>query len=342
MLLTGAGGCGKSYFACNKKSWVDKLFVCDAYRTTEDKKEEYNIKTAVVALLLRGRHANKLHIHPSVIICDEATKYHGQILTLMKQFPYSKFVILADVNHIGEPYQLADWNTEEKFPMNLFDTKKNFTDDRRCKDPKLAELKKELRKEDFNMKEIINKCQKITVDEIKKVYKKTDYVLVARRSCSKKVERCTEDHINEEELKSMESTKQKNKYIKQCKIDQKECKDPNHLEKVSCGEHWCRHPAKKYTKQIQYYSKLLWDSGEKYMMIKRNKKYENGTILFEKPDVHKSLYEPRHAFTVHSIQGMTIKRPHKIFIDVSKFWLKEMLYVAISRAEYLDQIYIIL
>ena len=51
--------------------------------------------------------------------------------------------------------------------------------------------------------------------------------------------------------------------------------------------------------------------------------------------------ELRHGFTIHQIQGETIYKPNKIFIDLRNMFAKEMIYTAVSRAEYINQIYLI-
>jgi len=88
---------------------------------------------------------------------------------------------------------------------------------------------------------------------------------------------------------------------------------------------------------------------EKYYIIKTDKKYCNGEIVYERPDneyynedVDRSGktgdYQLRHAYTIHSIQGETAK--HNLYVD-NKYIEPRAIYTALSRAEYLSQIYII-
>ena len=72
---------------------------------------------------------------------------------------------------------------------------------------------------------------------------------------------------------------------------------------------------------------------EKYIITENKGEYCNTQIVFEKPEVK---HELRHAFTIHSIQGETAT--HKLFIDLNKMTSLRMLYTAISRAQYFDQI----
>ncbi len=81
---------------------------------------------------------------------------------------------------------------------------------------------------------------------------------------------------------------------------------------------------------------------KKYLVIKGNKSYDTGTVLLSDKPLAQKYLEERYSFTCHQIQGETVLGPNKIFIDINDmFQVKQMLYVALSRAEYLDQIYII-
>lgn len=81
-----------------------------------------------------------------------------------------------------------------------------------------------------------------------------------------------------------------------------------------------------------------------------NIEVNNGTIIKDDSNImvrkkkhptEKLSIEERHAFTCHQIQGSTIKGA-KIYIDIENMFDKvRMLYVAISRAEYIDQLRII-
>ena len=88
---------------------------------------------------------------------------------------------------------------------------------------------------------------------------------------------------------------------------------------------------------IKYYNDLL--EKEKYLITKNNKKYSNGEILHKKPDeLKESFYEKRNNFTIHQVQGRTIQE--KIFISEDGIFDGGQLYVAVSRAVSIDQIYI--
>lgn len=78
---------------------------------------------------------------------------------------------------------------------------------------------------------------------------------------------------------------------------------------------------------------------EKYYVTKNNQFYDNGNIIIS--DKKPLGSEIRHAFTIHSIQGQTCKT--KLFIDLRNYFGGlQMIYTALSRAEYLNNVFIIL
>ena len=77
---------------------------------------------------------------------------------------------------------------------------------------------------------------------------------------------------------------------------------------------------------------------KKYYIRENNRLYCNGDIVVgDKPEG--TACDLQHAFTTHSIQGETAN--HNLFIDSSRMFESRMFYTAISRAKYLNQIYII-
>lgn len=84
------------------------------------------------------------------------------------------------------------------------------------------------------------------------------------------------------------------------------------------------------------YNEMFGDL-EKYIVKGKGCGYYKGDIIYEKLTGVPS--EKQHAFTVHSIQGETATS--NLYIDTHKMFSPQMLYTALSRARYLDQIYII-
>jgi hypothetical protein len=77
---------------------------------------------------------------------------------------------------------------------------------------------------------------------------------------------------------------------------------------------------------------------KKYYVLNTSRTHSNGDIIIS--DIQPPSSEIRHAYTVHSIQGETAQ--NNLFIDMSKMWDNTMIYTALSRAKYLNQIYLII
>ena len=77
---------------------------------------------------------------------------------------------------------------------------------------------------------------------------------------------------------------------------------------------------------------------EKYYVTKNNQFHDNGNIIISNQKPLGSVI--KHAFTIHSIQGQTCKT--QLFIDMrNMFGGLQMLYTALSRAEYLENVHLI-
>jgi len=94
----------------------------------------------------------------------------------------------------------------------------------------------------------------------------------------------------------------------------------------------------EYTKMFT--GNFLCRSGEEKYYVKSNTdEFSNCDVVIDSKKPEECNSEIRHHSTTHSIQGETITS--KIFIDCSKMFDSRMFYTAISRAKYLDQIYIV-
>jgi hypothetical protein len=78
---------------------------------------------------------------------------------------------------------------------------------------------------------------------------------------------------------------------------------------------------------------------EKYIVKNNTKNYSNSEILFEKPKDKEVKYELRHAYTTHSIQGETAK--YNLYINLEDMSSGKMIYTALSRAMYWEQIILV-
>lgn len=87
----------------------------------------------------------------------------------------------------------------------------------------------------------------------------------------------------------------------------------------------------KYTEQYQHL--------EKYYVKNNTKTYSNGQILYTKPTEKGVDYRIRHAYTTHSIQGETAY--NNLYIDMTDMRNSKMIYTALSRARFMEQIILI-
>ena len=99
-----------------------------------------------------------------------------------------------------------------------------------------------------------------------------------------------------------------------------------------------------------FYTELLGEIHPKYYVLKTDRIYCKGEILYNRPNDNYTEevikngvkingdYELRNAYTIHSIQGETAK--NKLYIHKS-YMEATALYTALSRAEYLHQIKLI-
>jgi hypothetical protein len=93
----------------------------------------------------------------------------------------------------------------------------------------------------------------------------------------------------------------------------------------------------EHTNYVEQYSTLF--NSPKFLITQNKHPYFNGQITLD-PDL-KIQKEQRDSFTAHAIQGQTIKNPSKIFIDTRNLFDINQIYVMISRAEYISQIFLI-
>jgi len=78
---------------------------------------------------------------------------------------------------------------------------------------------------------------------------------------------------------------------------------------------------------------------KKFYITSNSRHYSNGEILISNIQPEGVKSEERYSYTTHSIQGETAY--NKLFIDISKMFDERMFYTALSRAKYLEQIYLI-
>jgi len=84
----------------------------------------------------------------------------------------------------------------------------------------------------------------------------------------------------------------------------------------------------------------LFDDYEKYIITNNTLNNSNGEIVYTIPKEQGVTYKKRHAFTTHSIQGETAT--NNLYICINDMYNAKMIYTALSRARYYDQIYLLI
>ena len=79
---------------------------------------------------------------------------------------------------------------------------------------------------------------------------------------------------------------------------------------------------------------------EKYLVKNNTKLFSNGEIIHDAPPAGVKA-DVTHGFTIHAIQGETLNKPNRLYIDLTNMFSDRMLYTAISRARSADQIFLI-
>ncbi|GAF77193.1 unnamed protein product, partial [marine sediment metagenome] len=88
-----------------------------------------------------------------------------------------------------------------------------------------------------------------------------------------------------------------------------------------------------------FYTEKHKDKPKRWLIKAPSKGLYVGDIIIQETQPPNS--ELRHCFTAHSLQGITIKNPNKIYIDPVSIFTKQMFYTILSRVEYLNQIVLI-
>ena len=288
-IFTGSGGTGKTTYNLLDDGIIDVCYIAPTWKLArqmeEDFKNKFNktIDVNVLHRLLNEPHSEYLQKKYNNFIIDEASQIKEYEKRNIFKLKHYRYIFCGDLG-----FQLPPVIDRQKFPrwkyplmreMSKigFDNEEHFTKIHRCKCPALLELLTYLRgliehRQEYKVcvPHLTKNIQKITTEELQKIYKKEDMIL------------CSENKNKDE-----------------------------------------------YTK--------MFSTIPKFMVKENTSKYNNNQIIFDDvPDIKK---EHRHGFTIHSIQGETAQ--NKLFIDLRKQKSLRMIYTAISRAQYISQIYLI-
>lgn len=111
----------------------------------------------------------------------------------------------------------------------------------------------------------------------------------------------------------------------------------NNFDKIKCIENYdvkdmilvgTHNTKNKYTD--------MFPDKDKFTIKNNTKMYSNGEIVYDEPKDKSIKYVKQHAYTTHSIQGETAN--NNLFIIMSDMFDPEMIYTALSRARYFNQI----
>jgi len=307
-LLCGQGGSGKTYTILNNNK--DCLYISSMWRLNCEKQKEFDVKGLSIHQLIGENCEGYLtrHKYPLKVLIDEINMINKSwIERAMKLMPYTQFFLCGDLEYTKNEIYFYQCNLKD---CEIFNKVKdfniiNFTKNYRCKDEvlnkRLINLRKFMKDSNFNNKEII----KYTIENFKDRF------------------------IKEEKLKNNYNYKK----------DWVLVSTTNETEKNKMP-------------QTKYYNQLL--DGEKYKCVRHTKEdiykkldgydaYLNGDIIIDLNEDDKKLkrFEKQNAFTIHSFQGLTIKDPEILYIDLNNIFCSRQIYTALSRVQKLEQIYII-
>jgi hypothetical protein len=337
-LYIGCGGSGKTHSALTEAGYVSPIFTTISWKLIREKMNDYNCRGATIARLthittLRSLFKKKLYKreyaedseqyvreqflamnrnqdldNPSVLIVDEATMLsENQYDLLLELYPYTKFIFCGDFNRNGTIYQLPSFTARNPFPISKIDPSciREFKSNYRCECPELLRILKGLRRlTELNVNgQQVKSAIKYELSEVNKL-------------------------ITKEELRDIYDI---NDYVLCSRRTCRKCKN-----KSECT---CK-LSSSYTTEWTNYLKMKFPDKFKYLITSSSNIHSTGDIIVSDTKHDYKSYEERHAFTMHSIQGMTIST-EKIFIDPRDLFDSRMLYIAMSRAKTINQIYFI-
>ena len=326
-LHKGVGGSGKTHLNIYDNGFIRKLFVAPSWKLSRDKNRECGIDNQVWANLLSD-DTEKINYYKrrySVMIFDEISMMTNSAKEkIFKTYKDCKIIFCGDPG-----YQLPQFIKNEE-PINLtgFNNVIEYTENRRCKCPKLLEILT-LCRENINNPNLFNIVKqlipKITKEELKKNYTIKDLILT--RSIEKR------------DFYSTLLTDSKKYYV--LKTDRNYCKGEILYKKPY------QYTAEEEWKYPQYHGNLsmgfedfktcLWFKKDYKKSLNIN---DEEKIITKTPSYVEGVdYELRNAYTIHSIQGETAK--NKLYIHNS-YMEATAVYTALSRAEYLEQINLII
>lgn len=209
IVLTGAGGTGKSYSVYKNSNLINSLYVVASKALGEDKREEFGCNFATIHRMLGdisgsvcAPYTDKYPV-PAVGMADEITQYDkAWIDTLLLRYPKTFWLIAGDVDY-DRWYQCRGGCDKKMYDIWLpsrTDFVVPYLTDHRSKDDELRILKERSRermkllftdggeKDAYQMALwLIRNYKKhcVTIEKALKIFKKGDIVLAGKHSTNK-------------------------------------------------------------------------------------------------------------------------------------------------------------
>lgn len=150
-LLTGQGGCGKSYMIMNAPNFNIPLYVVPCHLLGHDGSEKYHCRYTTIHKLIGVDCVPFVQENttPPVIFLDELTQYPADWVTkIFQMYKQSLIIVAGDIDEKGQWFQCRTGGKEFAAiwkPVNINII--NITGDRRAKDDQLKALKLKVREE---------------------------------------------------------------------------------------------------------------------------------------------------------------------------------------------------
>jgi len=184
-LHLGSGGCGKTHYNINDEGLIRKMYLSPSWKLARNKQSENGINVSVWARAITEdpERISEIKQKANVLIIDEVSMMNEEQKEMIFNIYHDmKLIFCGDLG-----FQLP---CIEGIEMNKkgFDNIVKHSQDYRCNDIRLNEIKKTLRemiKHNLNIKEINNWCinefrklnRFITIDEMRNTYNINDMIL---------------------------------------------------------------------------------------------------------------------------------------------------------------------
>ena len=301
-MIRGAGGTGKTHSVLTDKGYTDVTYVATSWLLTRSKSKDYKRKGAVVAQIVSDNSRSSIKSeHPSVLLIDEATQLSAKDMQSIVNEFPTSKIIFA-----------GDFSSK----MVPYQTP---CINGELPEPKMfghiSKMSKNYRVQCGKLKQLLSKVRK----GIRAEYDRLEMNKLVYSNVSQKINRSDVSKLFEDGDLILAGRNT-------CAI---------------CKLHECTHDIETSKNLVDYYNKLIAPkfTEKTWMHIKSTEQYSNGQIV--KSPIRPADARLAYAATVHKVQGMTVKSPQRLFIDMTNHWQTQITYTALSRVQKLDQIYLI-